>query len=253
MGHYYDLDGTPKHFVEMTSRPGELRPTRVTDARKHGWVPSVTTIMDVLAKHALVGWKIDQHLAQAYRLMQDSTPDYSTFLRQVKDLTELEMNKAPDAGTNVHNILEQHFLGNTPKGHETLCNTVSEAIIENCGDIIQCDPEAIFVSPEGYAGCIDLPAICDDRWIIDYKTKQTAEKFKPGKMAYPDHSRQLAAYREGYQWHNARCANLFICIETGEVDFHEHSEDELNKGFSTFLDCLSIWKRENYTPNVKEI
>jgi hypothetical protein len=40
MAHYYLPDGKPYHFV--IGKNGKERPTRITDARKVGAVPSVT-------------------------------------------------------------------------------------------------------------------------------------------------------------------------------------------------------------------
>ena len=78
MSHFYcKSDGvvSTKHEVEMTTKPGEYRPTRITDFRK--WrkagdnvVPSVTTILNVLDKPALITWKVNQHLEIAYCLPQ---------------------------------------------------------------------------------------------------------------------------------------------------------------------------------------
>jgi len=97
--HFYTQTGEPRHFVEMKTRPGEVRPTRTTDAKKEGWVPSVTTILDVLGKPALIDWKIDQHLKQAYAFSKCSTDKISVhghldteekYLRFIKDMTENE-------------------------------------------------------------------------------------------------------------------------------------------------------------------
>lgn len=254
MGHYYDREGNPCHFVEVKSRPGDLRPTRVTDARKHNWLPSVTTILNVLDKAALVNWKVNQHLLQAYQVKPEIFPSVDDYLAEVKRLTELEMDKAPSAGTDVHKVLESYFLGEDyPSEHQELCEAVRDAIIEQCGTPAVVFPELRFAAPEGFGGCIDLPFFAGPQaWVVDFKTKQTADKFKPGKMAYPDHTRQLAAYRRGWGEWGARCANVFICIETGEVDFHEHSQADLERGWETFQDCLNIWKRENYDPSFKE-
>jgi len=41
---------------------------------------------------------------------------------------------------------------------------------------------------------------------------------------------------------------VFLCLETGEVDFCEASQEDLEKGYGTFLDCLSIYKRETFNP-----
>jgi hypothetical protein len=93
-----------------------------------------------------------------------------------------------------------------------------------------------------YAGTVDL---ISKEWVVDYKTKQTADKFKRGKMAYVDHARQLAAYDMGITkcGSSRRCANIFICIETGEVDFHEHTSEALDNGWLDFKDALEIYNR----------
>ena len=55
MSHWYDKDGSPRYEIE--GKTG-LRPTTLRDARKHGWVPSVSTIWkDVVAAPGLVSWR----------------------------------------------------------------------------------------------------------------------------------------------------------------------------------------------------
>lgn len=242
--HFYSKDAEPKFFVEMKTRPGELRPTRTADAKKEGWVPSVTTILNVLDKPALVNWKVGQYVRQAYTL---NPADYQTvdlFLDAVRYKADQEMDKAPSAGTDVHSSLEKYFLGETPEDHLDICLSVERAIISNTGYARDdFSTERRFSHNLGYAGMVDLS---NRWWVIDFKTKQTADKFKPGKMVYPEHCRQLAAYRHGLQTPSATCANIFICIESGEIDFHIHKEPDLEKGLGTFLDSLSIWKREHF-------
>jgi hypothetical protein len=83
--------------------------------------------------------------------------------------------------------------------------------------------------------------LISDNWVIDFKTKQEASKFKPGKMAYDEHRLQLAAYRMGLDVPNARCANVFICLEDGQVDFQEHLQLDLKKAELIFTHCVEIW------------
>lgn len=257
MAHFYEPTESgveARHFVPMATRPGDLRPTRITDVRKW-WkqgrtvVPSVTTVLNVLDKAALVNWKVDQHLFQAVDLVAECSGNFNftpeDFIQEVKRRTELEMDKAPQAGTDIHKVLEDFMRdGTVAEGAETICENVAAALMRHCGTQ-QWECEKRFASPLGFGGCIDLSSA---DWKVDYKTKQTADKFKPGKMAYPDHSRQLAAYRVGDNTPNARCANIFICIETGEVDFHEHAEDQLNNGWAVFEHALAIWQLINDYP-----
>ena len=255
MGHYYEKlsDGQvqPRHFVPMTSRPDELRPSRITDIRKM-WkegrdvTPSVTTVGNVLAKHALINWKIDQHLIQAWAIDPESRKyegmnEYE-FIKEVKRLTELQMDIAPSAGTDFHKLMENWVEGlGVPEKFKYLCDSVTDLIFQKSDTTIDdWTTERNFVS-DGYGGQID---ISNSGWLIDYKTKQTADKFKPGKMVYPEHHMQLAAYRKGVS-PTARCANIFVCLEDGQIDFHEHKEEELEKGWELFHHALMIWQIQN--------
>ena len=124
-----------------------------------------------------------------------------------------------------------------------ICANVEKVINEN--DIKLTHREKYFIDKiYGYAGCADLVG---ENWVIDYKSKQEASKFKPGKMAYPEHVRQLAAY--GNAIHDDtyfHAANIFICLETGEVDFHRHDDEKLTNGMDDFLSCLDIYSRNTY-------
>jgi hypothetical protein len=245
--HFYtttDKGVEPRHFVPMASRPTELRPSRMSDlkaAAKRGesWVPSVTTILNVLDKPALVNWKVEQHLRQAINV--DQRTDVEQWIAEVKRLTEIQMDIAPSAGTDIHKELEAWFTGN-PVSQDVLhiCKNVEAAVRSRAplGSLIS---EKNFVS-NGFGGQVDLH---NNSWVIDFKSKQTADKFKPGKMAYDDHRMQLAAYREGLGLPHARAANVFVCLENGEVDFHEHTEAELGKGWELFQHALAIWQLQH--------
>jgi len=248
--HYYERTASgiiPRHYVEMSSRPGELRPTRITDVRK--WIkegrvvkPSVTTIQDCLAKPALINWKVEQYLKQAFNNPQLSVENYDDWLRQVKQDTEMAMEVAPQAGTDFHELMQLFFQAKLPTSNPFygLCSKVHQEILHQNGGVAgEYRIEENFVSDMGYGGQIDLITPCPI--LVDYKTKQTADKFKPGKMVYPEHSQQLAAYRKGVDLPNARCCNLFVCLEDGQIDFYEHTEQQLEKGWKLFEHCMGIW------------
>jgi len=252
MTHFYTETENgiePRHFVPMAKDPTRTRASRVTDAKKAAkngelWLASVTTVLNILDKPALVNWKVDQHLQQAWNIERAPEESLDDYKKRVKSATREELDKAPKAGTDVHKMLELWMEGVDPESEADLliCENVGKALAENTGETCWTCEKYFLNKNHYYAGCADL--ISDD-WIIDYKTKQEAAKFKPGKMQYTDHKRQLAAYRGD---NGKRCANLFICIETGEVDFQEVSEPDLNNAYLDFLDCLSIYRRNHYDP-----
>ena len=249
--HFYEQTESgveARHYVPLVSRPEELRPTRMSDVRKW-WkddrvvVPSATTVMNVLAKPALQNWYVEQHLKLAFNLAHefDNTDTEEHWIAEVRRLTELEMDKAPSAGTDVHKELEAWFKGEIVSDDaKQLCENVA-ARINYLTSVEHWQSEPRFVS-NGYGGQADLMG---NGWVIDFKTKQAVAKFKPGKMVYDEHPMQLAAYREGLGLPKARCANVFICIEDGQIDFHEHKEDELQRGWRMFQHCLAIWNEQN--------
>lgn len=256
--HFYSEDGSPRHFVPMAKDPKQTRPTRITDVRKAAnagdpWFPSVSTVLNVLDKPALKQWLVDQNLRAAFYMPFDDPAflgSFEEYKREVKRRAELEMAKAPDAGTDIHDQLERWAGGDTDVERPDICEAVESLILDKTGvRLSEFACERRFVDRHhGYAGTIDLSH--ESGIKIDYKSKQLAAKFKPGKMAYPDHARQLAAYAEGDGGllDGTLCANIFICLETGELDWHPWGGEELERGLATYLDALAVYHREVYNP-----
>jgi len=251
MGHYYTKNEAgvvePRHFVPNASRPGELRPTRVTDAKKNGWHVSVTTVQDMLNRKALNDWRTREHLKTVFEL--GSLEGFSAldeFISVIEKKTQEALDKAPQQGTDIHDSLEKYLRGEpVPKEHELPCKNAMQAVNEYCGkqDWIA---EHSFTHPMGYGGKIDLHS---PSFTVDWKSKNDATKWKPGKMHYPEMCQQLAAYRVGVNNHDSRCLNVFVCIPDGKVEIHEWKPEELDREFANFTDLLRIWLRNaNYIP-----
>lgn len=253
LAHFYEktADGIiPRHFVPMTSRPGESRPTRITDARKHGWTPSVTTILQMLDKPALNDWRVNEYLKTVFALGNlEGFDTLEYFCKYIKDKTQEALDKAPKDGTDFHDSMEAAYSAGAIEDdwHREITNTVMSDVEAHTGVASEMfTPETSFIHPMGFAGKVDLRSLS---WCIDWKTKNTKDKWKPGKMVYQEHLMQLAAYRVGLGLPNARCANVFICLETGEVEFCEHSQEELDIEWANFSDLLRIWlRRAKYIP-----
>lgn len=258
MAHYYELvndNVIPRHYIEMSSRPGELRPTRITDVKKW-WKegkkiePSVTNIQGILAKPQLTNWIIDQHLEQAYSLNPADYQSLDLWLDACHYKADTQMDKAPSAGSDLHKCMDDYDNRRLGNDHPmfALCQKVHNEIASRLDDLDAAyTTEQNFVSELGYGGQVDLHIYTgnDVHLINDYKTKLTKDKFKPGKMAYMEHYVQLAAYRKGLGLDKARCANIFVCLEDGQIDFHEHKEEDLIKGWEIFKKCLEIWNLIN--------
>lgn len=265
MSHYYQLleDGSvePRHFVEMAKDKTRTRPTRISDVRK--WLkagktvyPSVTTVMRLMNAEGLNQWKIDQHLQTVYEqidmMPQVADIGFDAWMAKIKSITQERLDAAPKAGTDIHKVLEDYIeKGIIPESEveQTICRNV-EAKFNELG-LVDVKCEVYFAnSTHGYAGCSDIVAEDKDgnRFIIDYKSKQTSEAFQKGKgKLYAEHYRQLGAYGNAIHGAIFRGAIIYVDLESGEVDFTEASENDLHNGYMDFLDCLNIWTRNNLT------
>lgn len=76
--HWYTREGSPCY--EQVTQKGGLRATDLRDARKQGLVPSVTTVLGVVAKPQLEVWKVNQGIMAArafhtFLLLIDLSPN----------------------------------------------------------------------------------------------------------------------------------------------------------------------------------
>jgi len=59
--------------------------------------------------------KVDKHLEQAFNVPTDFN-NFEDWCRKIKAATREEMDKAPEAGTNIHQVLEDYlFAGSYPE------------------------------------------------------------------------------------------------------------------------------------------
>src|SRR4249919_1542933 len=80
-GHWYDRNGKPCY--QQATQKGGVRPTDLRDGRKLGLVPSVTTVLSVLAKDALTTWKVKQGILAALTLTRRPGESDDDFLARV--------------------------------------------------------------------------------------------------------------------------------------------------------------------------
>ena len=99
-GHWYDKDGNSQYTIVGAN--GKERNTTLRDARKEGFVPSVTTVMNVAAKPSLENWKITQAINSAVTLRQEKDESMADFIRRCKKdsrkITEDAAERAPPPG-----------------------------------------------------------------------------------------------------------------------------------------------------------
>lgn len=237
--HYYLRDGSP--FYTIIGKNGAERPVTIRDARQHNAVPSVTTVLDVLNKAALVEWKVKQGILAALTLPRASGENDEVFLARVLDDSKQQAIQAAEEGNRIHDAIEVSFKGlPVPEAYRLHVQAVRAKLRETFPDVTDWIAETAFASPLGYGGKVDLHSP-KHGIVVDHKSKDMA----PGevkKLAY-DQDWQLSAYHRGMNLRPNVCANLFVSrTHPGCVEIHVWSAEEISKAWNVFSCALATWK-----------
>lgn len=236
-GHWYmPVSGEPRYTI--VGKNGKERPTNVKDAREHGYVPSVTTILRQAAAPGLEKWKIGNAIISALTLPRgEGEPDVDYIARIIRDSEEQARN-ARDRGTEIHGAIEKGDLAGPWRDH---VSAAMGAVDGWTGETLEWDAERSFATPS-YGGKLDLSA---PGFVADFKT---TDKPLEGLKLWPEHRRQLAAYRMGLAMPNARCAIVYVSAVKPEARVIELTEDELQQGWKEFQHLLGFWYAMNKMP-----
>lgn len=248
-GHWYSFDGTPAYTI--IGKNGKERNTTLRDARDLKLAPSVTKILNAIAKPGLEKWKQANLLMASLtlpRIEGESLDDYAE--RCIADSKE-QSKKAMDLGTSIHTSLELAYLGKSfDPAHSEIVMKVQEEIKKKWGNELW-TAEKSFACKLGYGGKVDLSG---DEIVIDFKT--TSKPCDTAKdLVYEEHIMQLAAYSMGlFGNHDAIQANVFISTTTGNVQIVEHSWHDSYKAWQMFEHILEFWKLKNgYDPQMLSV
>jgi hypothetical protein len=243
--HWYKQDGSPAYTVK--GKNGQDRATTLRDARSLNLVPSVTTILKIMAKPGLEVWKQEQMLLAALTLPRAPDESEKSFIARIVHDSKDTARQAADRGTRIHESIERWYKGDYDVDHVNIAKEFEWEVTKhfNIPSSQKWKTEIAFSSSLGYGGKIDLhldPCESAPQGIVlDAKTKA----FGPGEdvIGYDEHLMQLAAYRHGLGLPNARCANVFASVSyPGLVKVMEWSEEELTKGWEMFQCLLNFWK-----------
>lgn len=245
MGHYYGIDGSPQY--EIIGKNGKKRGTNITDARRLGLVPSVTEIMGVQAKPALIMW-IQNQLIEACI----DTPFYSglwtkeEYKKYLIGQSKRVGEAAAKRGNEIHDSMESYIKTNLTDDNVEYTHDAIQ-LLGNQFDGYTWIAEKSFAHPDGFGGRVDLHGY-DTKGnyvVIDFKTKdKTNEK---DMVQYDDHRIQLAAYQVGLGLpNNTRRFNLFIGVHKDRPGLCKLVEcKKFDKSIQMFYALLNWWKIKN--------
>jgi hypothetical protein len=196
--HWYARDGTPTHKVPYADPTKGFRKTTLSDARKLHLVPSVTTVLQVLAQPYLERWKQEQVLLSALKTPSNPGESLSNYKTRIFTESRKKAEDAAKIGTRIHGLVENYFKGDITdtdrEENKTLFENIENCLYEVYQSSVVWQSEMKFSHPKGYGGTVDLWSGCG---IVDYKTKDFNEKKDVKSMAWDDMGMQLAAYGQG--------------------------------------------------------
>lgn len=188
-------------------------------------LPSVTGILKVISKDALMFWYAKQAVLVALE-------DPSMSVKDIMSKTSLETRKAATRGTGVHNIFPKVIRGEEykpyPEEYSGYIVGIEKFIADFKPEIIMADA-IVWSDKYGYAGSLDIVAKINGRKVLlDLKTGNT----------YPEHRLQLAAYKQALSEMGTEVDDTAVLLLKGD-DVYQYILT--NEPFDNFLKAKELW------------
>jgi len=243
-GHWYTQEGEPMYTIIGAN--GKERNTTLRDAKKESLVPSVTTILGMIAKPSLENWKINQALNSALTLERQEGESLDSFAFRCKQDSKKIGLDAAAKGTKIHYEIEKGFLG---EGKSKPYKVIKKWLDKNFPNE-EWIAEDSFCADSGYGGKIDLYS--KSGIFIDFKTKDNLEDKVPSKLVYDEHGMQLSAYAQGCGFDDVERVSIFVDrANTGLIACHIWDKDTHARHLSMFNSILEYWKLvKNYDSSI---
>ena len=241
-GHWYLPNGSPAYRV--IGKNGKERNTTVKDAREHGLLPSVTTIIGCANKgEGLQRWLQEQAILAALTLPRVEGESEEDWLSRVVSDSKETAKQAAERGTQIHGVIEAFYEGIYIPELPPYVRAVETAINEHFGSQLWMAEKSFAYG--GFGGKCDLISKShqkSDGFVIDFKT---TEKDLDKLDYYFDHQMQLSAYRQGFEMPKARCAIVYVNALQNKAKLVEIPEDDLRIGWECFTHLLAFYRAKN--------
>lgn len=240
-GHWYLPDGSPAYRI--VGKNGKERNSTVKDAREHGLLPSVTTIIGCASKPALDVWKQQQAILSALTLPRLEGESEEDWLSRVVSDSKETAKQAAERGTQIHGVIEAFYEGIYIPELPPYVRAVENAINEHFGSQLWMAEKSFAYG--GFGGKCDLISKShqkSDGFVIDFKT---TEKDLDKLDYYFDHQMQLSAYRQGFEMPKARCAIVYVNALQNKAKLVEIPDDDLRIGWECFTHLLAFYRAKN--------
>jgi hypothetical protein len=216
-------------------------------------LPSVTNILSMLNKPALMHWAA-REVAELAATMREVLPQMShdEVVDVLKGAATRTGNRAGSRGTDIHEWLEEALRGR-PTPVLTGQAIQYQPAAQDWLTMMRPTPiatETTMFAPL-YAGTADAVVEMDGAvWLLDFKTS---------KAVYGEAALQLAALADGTLWHDGTKEVPTVPIDrlgvvrigTGGV-WELHEVDDIANHHACFIALLEVWHWQHTTDKFKE-
>ena len=258
-GHWYNANGL---VTSVPSADGKKLLTSISakHAKKFGLVPSVTSVLSVVAKPALTSWKIKEHIrACAVVGPQEKNEPFEQYcMRVAKQMNRYNDHAAmgSDIHANIGKWFQNFFSGkkyNIDPVAAKCCKwleTQFREINKLSPNTAACESEKPFANFKlGFGGTVDWKFVAENMVaLVDFKTTDDDKLALGPKLARKDsHLAQLVAYDAGTNINPSaairKYINVFIGRLGGDIYVHEWTnQDDINWAREYFFACLNLFK-----------
>jgi hypothetical protein len=255
-GHWYTDKGESAHVIIGAN--GKERKTTVADARKHGLLPSVTSVLGILEKPNLTAYKVEQAILSSLTLPRKDNEDLTDYAKRCVEDSKEATTRAAQHGTAMHVEMENILLGKPTSSDpaiQTHIATFRNWAEENVEETFWCEKGLV---GRGYAGRCDAFVRLKDigEAVIDLKNRKYNPKFEP--FYIESDCPQLAAYRECADQHEdtpVACVSVVLPSNDPTIILtRQWEEEDLQSGYEMFRNLLKIWAwLKDYQPPGMEL
>lgn len=259
-GRFYDKTGRLCDTV-VTADGKSTRKANLGDAKKHGWLPSFSTVSTVLSSYNLERYKIRKAIEAANASQISELEALDDYCARIGRASGQHAALAADRGKEIHGQVDEFFTKDIPcrdPAAERATGAVRTWLEERYGDKYALVCEDSFANARlGWAGTCDMRVAPELEGVppvvMDFKTTTLAKLRAP----YFKWGVQLACYRMGIELpDNTELVSVPIDKESGDTQFHEWNEKaqysriDLERAWSAMFALWCIQAR--YYPGERE-
>lgn len=257
--NWADANGIPVYQIPKKNPKDGMKKPNITDARKLGLYPRVTSVIRLITAPILNDWRVFNAVETcwSYPPLDDNADKLvepiEGYTDRIVKMIDADLEKSSERGKKIHADLNNWVAGGTIPEDD-----VSKHLIESlqnwgkANGVVAFTSENHFVNKElGFAGTDDLEAVLEDGRIIvlDLKTRKDAEKHnKP----YDKDRWQLGGYSIGRNIEDPKRLVLVVCDQyRPQIPVAFNNIEDVKECREEFMAILNTWKLINrYDPTL---